>query len=66
MPPRKKRHVKAGKSKKKPLLWTLAIILLLVIGGIVYYFSSVYNQLDNMHKTGDKSPFASVPSLRRI
>ncbi|WP_052091785.1 LCP family protein [Paenibacillus sp. FSL H7-0357] len=62
MPPRKKRHVKAGKSKKKPLLWTLAIILLLVIGGIVYYFSSVYNQLDNMHKTGDKSPFASVPS----
>lgn len=62
MPPRKKRHAKAGKSKKKPLLWILAIILLLVFGGIVYYFTSVYNQLDNLHKTGDKSPFAAVPS----
>lgn len=62
MPPRKKRHAKAGKSKKKPLLWILAIILLLVIGGIVYFFTSVYNQLDNMHKTGENSPFAAVPS----
>jgi anionic cell wall polymer biosynthesis LytR-Cps2A-Psr (LCP) family protein len=62
MPPRKNRHAKAGKSKKKPLLWTLAIILLLIIGGLVYYFTSIYNQLDNLHKTGDASPFVSVPT----
>lgn len=62
MPPRKKRHAKAGKSKKKPLLWILAIILLLIIGGAVYYFTAIYNQLDNLHKTGEDSPFAAVPS----
>ncbi|UQZ34741.1 transcriptional regulator [Paenibacillus sp. PK3_47] len=62
MPPRKKRHAKAGPSKKKPLLWTLAIVLLLIIGGLVYYFTSIYNQLDNLHKTGEDSPFAAIPS----
>ncbi|QUL55579.1 LCP family protein [Paenibacillus tritici] len=62
MPPRKNRHAKAGKSKKKTLLWTLAIILLLIIGGLVYYFTSIYNQLDNMHKTGEDSPWANVPT----
>ncbi|WP_339312635.1 LCP family protein [Paenibacillus sp. FSL M7-0896] len=62
MPPRKNRHAKAGKSKKKTLLWTLAIILLLIIGGLVYYFTAIYNQLDNLHKTGEDSPFANVPT----
>jgi LCP family protein required for cell wall assembly len=65
MPPRKKRHAKAdksSKSRKKPLLWTLAIILLLVVGGAIFYFTAIYNQLDNLHKTGDKSPFAALPS----
>ncbi|WNS41645.1 LCP family protein [Paenibacillus sp. MMS20-IR301] len=62
MPPRKNRHAKAGKSKKKPLLWTLAIILLLIIGGLVYYFTAIYNQLDNLHKTGEDSPFVNVPT----
>ncbi|OKP73821.1 transcriptional regulator [Paenibacillus sp. P3E] len=62
MSPRKKRHAKAGKSKKKPLLWTLAIILLLIIGGAIYYFAEIYNQMDNLHKTGEDSPFAALPS----
>lgn len=62
MPPRKNRHAKAGKSKKKTLLWTLAIILLLIIGGLVYYFTAIYNQLDNLHKTGEDSPFVNVPT----
>ncbi|WP_054943023.1 LCP family protein [Paenibacillus ihuae] len=62
MPPRKNRQTKAGKSKKKPLFWTLAIILLLVVGGSIFYFTSIYNQLDNLHKTGSASPFAAVPS----
>ncbi|MBW4085052.1 LCP family protein [Paenibacillus sp. S150] len=62
MPPRKKRHAKAGKSKKKPLLWTLAILLLLITGGAVYYFTAIYSQLDNLHKTGEDSPFAALPS----
>lgn len=62
MPPRKNRHAKAGKSRKKPLLWTLAIILLLIIGGLIYYFTAIYNQLDNLHKTGEDSPFVSVPT----
>lgn len=62
MPPRKNRHAKAGKSKKKPLLWTLAIILLLIAGGATYYFTSLYTQLDNLHKTGEDSPFAAVPT----
>ncbi|KAI7263029.1 hypothetical protein KC345_g9265 [Hortaea werneckii] len=62
MPPRKNRHAKAGKSKKKPLLWTLAIVLLLIIGGLIFYFTAIYNQLDNLHKTGEDSPFVSVPT----
>lgn len=62
MPPRKKRHAKAGKSKKKPLLWTLAIILLLIIGGVAYYFAAIYNQLDDLQKSGEDSPFANIPS----
>lgn len=63
MPPRNKRHAKAGKSKKKPLLWTLAIILLLIIGFIVYYFSAIYNQLDSMQKDGENSPFQNVETV---
>lgn len=62
MPPRKNRRTKAGKSKKKPLLWTLAIILLLVVGGAIFYFTAIYNQLDNLQKTGEDSPFAGLPS----
>lgn len=63
MPPRKKRHAKAGKSKKKPLLWTLAIILLLIIGFVVYFFTSIYNELDSMQKTGENSPFQNVETV---
>ncbi|MEK5447607.1 LCP family protein [Paenibacillus sp. FSL R7-0331] len=62
MPPRKNRHAKTGKSNKKTLLWTLAIIFLLIAGGATYYFTSLYTQLDNLHKTGEDSPFAAVPT----
>ncbi|GGG10182.1 hypothetical protein GCM10010912_63260 [Paenibacillus albidus] len=62
MPPRKKRHAKAGKSKK-PLLWILAILLLLIIGGAVFYFTSIYNQLDSMKKDGENSPFQNVETV---
>ncbi|MFF2909572.1 LCP family protein [Paenibacillus sp. NPDC057934] len=62
MPPRRKRHAKAGKTKK-PLFWTLAIILLLIIGGVVYYFTSIANELGNLQKDGDNSPFQNVETV---
>lgn len=62
MPPRKKKHAKTGKSKKKPLLWTLAIVLLLIIGGGIYYFTSIYSQLDNMAPTAN-SPLKNAETV---
>lgn len=62
MPPRKKRHAKTGKSKKKPLLWTLAIILLLIIGGAIFYITTIYNELGSMSNTED-SPFQNAETV---
>lgn len=62
MPPRKKRHAKAG-NRKKPLLWTLAVVLLLIIGGVVYYFTSIANELSGLNKDPENSPFQNVATV---
>ncbi|WP_339323423.1 LCP family protein [Paenibacillus sp. FSL W8-0194] len=47
-------------SRKKTILWIIAIILVAVIGYAVYYFTSIYNGLQGLQKTGEASPFKNV------
>ncbi|GIP28037.1 hypothetical protein J23TS9_31670 [Paenibacillus sp. J23TS9] len=47
-------------SRKKTILWIIAIILVAVIGYAVYYFTSIYSGLQGLQKTGEASPFKNV------
>ncbi len=44
-------------SRKKTILWIIAIILVAVIGYAVYYFTSIYNGLQGLQKTKRSLPF---------
>lgn len=47
-------------SRKKTILWIISIILIAVIGLAVYYFTSIYNGLQGLQKTGESSPFKNI------
>ncbi|MCJ8011737.1 LCP family protein [Paenibacillus sp. KQZ6P-2] len=47
-------------SRKKTILWIIAVVLLAVIGYAVYYFTSIYTGLQGLQKTGEASPFKNV------
>ncbi|MED5020105.1 LCP family protein [Paenibacillus chibensis] len=47
-------------SRKKTILWIVAIVLAAVIGYAVYYFTSIYTGLQGLQKTGEASPFKNV------
>lgn len=50
-------------SRKKAILWIIAVILAAVIGYAVYYFTSIYNGLQGLHKTGEASPFKNLNTV---
>lgn len=47
-------------SRKKTILWIIAIILVAVIGYAVYYFTSIYNGLQGLQKAKRSLPFKNV------
>ncbi|MBE0338598.1 LCP family protein [Paenibacillus sp. 23TSA30-6] len=54
-------------SRTKRTIWSvLAVIIVAIVGFAVYYFSSIYNQLDNLHKEGANSPFKNVTQVDQV
>ncbi len=54
-------------SRTKRTIWSvLAVIIVAIVGFAVYYFSSIYNQLDNLHKEGANSPFKNVKQVDQV
>ncbi|MFB5269600.1 LCP family protein [Paenibacillus enshidis] len=50
--------------KTKRTIWTfVAIVLASVIGFSAYYFTSIYNQLGQLQKTGEASPFRNIENV---
>ncbi|GAB6992273.1 LCP family protein [Paenibacillus pini] len=47
-------------SRKKTILWIVAIILIAVIGYAIYYVTSIYNGLEGLKKDGEASPFKTI------
>lgn len=53
--------------KTKRTLWmVLAVAVVAVIGFAAFYFTSFYNQLDNLQKKGDASPFKNVENVDQV
>lgn len=54
-------------SRTKRTLWSvLAVVIVAIVGFAVYYFSSIYNQLNNLHKEGANSPFKNVQQVDQV
>ncbi|MDP4098317.1 LCP family protein [Paenibacillus sp. P96] len=50
--------------KTKRTIWTVvALVLASVIGFAGYYVNSIYNQLDQLQKTGEASPFRNIEKV---
>lgn len=54
-------------SRTKRTIWSvLAVVIVAIVGFAVYYFTSIYNQLDNLHKEGANSPFKNVKQVDQV
>lgn len=52
--------------KTKRTLWTfVTVVLASLIGFAGYYFTSIYNQLNQFHKTGEASPFHNIEQVNK-
>ncbi|GGO08980.1 LCP family protein [Saccharibacillus kuerlensis] len=54
------------RKKKHVLIWALVLIFASAGGYAVYYFSNLYNQVSNLQKVGDSSPFRNLPVTETI
>lgn len=53
--------------KTKRTIWTvLAVIAVAVISVVIFYFTSIYNQLNQLQKTGEASPFHNIEKIDKV
>ncbi len=49
------------KKSRLTIVWVLALVLASAAGYSIYYFSNLYNQVSNLQKVGESSPFRNLP-----
>ncbi|AWB43366.1 transcriptional regulator [Paenibacillus sp. CAA11] len=48
------------KRTKRTILWSVIGVVVIILAFVAYYFIAIYNQLDNLHKKDENSPFYQV------